>query len=484
MHEAPRDTSEQRPSTQAALMGKTVNSKMQQTAAPPVCSPSRWIFHVFAFLFFVFISFGHSLAAAETLNFTDCADCHGTDIHSNVDHTSSPGGSYVTIFADYTHDSVNWDTPSPQFHVFVNCSTCHTADLKTIHANDCVTCHSTPYNTVKDNWQRGCQQGGCHTVYHADSITAHDPFEWTGDPANDCTRCHNAGSWEVVQSNCLNCHATYGPTDSTPPVTTSNALPSYIGPAFIDFSMRDNNDKVGIGRTYYTLDSGPEIGQGKVFVTAPGAHVLEFWSVDQSGNVETTRKSTSFTITEDVTPPSTTSDAASNYYQGGTITLTATDNSTLGVKATYYSLDGGPTQTGTSINVPTLNGTHTLVYWSVDWAGNIESQRSVTFTVVSGTGTIRLVWGNSDSAGSPCPGDPEANAAWTIYKGGSWSGQIVNQGSGGCPDWSGVNDVSVPVDPAQYLVVVDWYDSYWGFDDQSVFYVSVTAPGQTIRLSY
>ena len=446
----------------------------------PLCVPQGMI-HILAALLLA-ITIWPSPSAAETLNFANCVDCHGSEVHNDVDHTSSPPGARVTVFADFTHDSLNWNTPSPQFDVFVNCSTCHTADLKAIHANDCSTCHSTPYDTVKDNWLGGCQQGGCHSVFHGDVTTAHDPFENTGDPANDCSRCHSSG-WEVTQANCLNCHASYGPTDLTPPVTTANALPTYFGPAYIDFSMRDNNGKVGVGRTYYTLDNGPEIGQGKVFVSTPGSHVLEFWSVDQSGNVETTRKSTSFTIVQDVTPPTTTSDAKATYEQGGMITLTATDNSSLGVKTTYYSLNGAPTATGTVINLPNTNGTHTLVYWSVDWAGNVEPQRSVTFTVFSGTGTIRLVWYNSDTTGSPCFGDPEANAAWTIYKDG-WGGQVVNAGWGGCPNWSGVNDISVPIGTTSYLVVVDWYDSWWGYDDRSVFTVSVTAPGQTVTVRY
>ena len=62
-----------------------------------------------------------------------------------------------------------------------------------------------------------------------------------------------------------------------------------------------------------------------------------------------------------------------------TVTLSATDVGS-GVRATYYTVDGGAQQTGTSI-VFTTEGNHTLAYWSVDWAGNVEQQHSATITL-------------------------------------------------------------------------------------------------------
>jgi len=65
------------------------------------------------------------------------------------------------------------------------------------------------------------------------------------------------------------------------------------------------------------------------------------------------------------------------------------------------------------------------------------------------------------------------------------SGTLVGSGSGGCPNWSGVNDVSVAVSTTPYYVIVDWWDSYGQYDDQTVFAnIYVTTPGQLVRLSY
>jgi hypothetical protein len=222
-----------------------------------------------------------------------------------------------------------------------------------------------------------------------------------------------------------------------------------------------------------------------VLVSDPGSHELEFWSKDQYGNTELVPNNVFFSIGEDNTPPVTTSNAQATYSQGAVITLTATDDSPQGVKTTYFRLDDGPIQTGTSVVIPATSGTvaYTLTFWSEDWAGNIEAEKSVNFTVTSGTGTIRLVWGDSDVSGSPCSGDPGADATWTIGRVGS--GTVVASGSGGCPNWSGVNDVAVPVSATPYFVLIDWWNSYDEYYDQTVFSsVYVTTPGQVVRLSY
>jgi hypothetical protein len=82
----------------------------------------------------------------------------------------------------------------------------------------------------------------------------------------------------------------------------------------------------------------------------------------------------------DVTPPVTTDDAPKGPVNQDTkVTLTATDAGS-GVAATYYKIDGGAQQTGNSVML-TSEGTHTLVYWSADWAGNVEQPHTVTVTI-------------------------------------------------------------------------------------------------------
>ncbi|MBI5442715.1 MAG: hypothetical protein HY900_16065 [Deltaproteobacteria bacterium] len=413
---------------------------------------------------------------------TDCFGCHSEGSHPGHS-AATPGSGSITVFPDDGHDDAGWRGERPYFAVTVECTICHTTDLPRAHGNHCATCHPSPQDTL-GTWTKGCQQGGCHPSYHADSTKSHAPFEDAYDEGNDCSRCHGA-YWQVAQASCLNCHSAYVSEDVTPPSTASNAQTTYVGPARIEFSITDNG-KVGVGRTFYKLDGGAVTAAGKnLFVVAPGSHTLEFWSKDQAGNTEPVHQTASFTVIADTTPPETTSDARASYYNGAVIRLSASDASTLGVKATYYRLNGGPAQTGTRVVLPATSGTisYSLAFWSEDWSGNVESPKTVGFTVSSGGGTLRLIWGDSDVSGSPCSYDPEANARWTV-RSGEW-GPVVASGAGGCPSWSGVADLSVPLSTTPYSVVIDWWDSWEGYYEQTYFpSVVVTAPGQVVRLVY
>ncbi|MCA0755062.1 discoidin domain-containing protein [Paenibacillus sp. N4] len=82
----------------------------------------------------------------------------------------------------------------------------------------------------------------------------------------------------------------------------------------------------------------------------------------------------------DVTPPVTTDDAPQgSVVIGTTINLNAADNSS-GVAATYYTVDGGTQQEGNTVTL-TTDGEHTIVYWSVDWAGNEEQRHTLTVNI-------------------------------------------------------------------------------------------------------
>ena len=223
--------------------------------------------------------------------------------------------------------------------------------------------------------------------------------------------------------------------------------------ALIKFSITDNG-KVGIGTTFYRLNDGPTTSGMGVTLNSPGQHTLEFWSVDQAGNVESPASTVSFSILSDTTAPTTTTNIieGKTYYQGVSIEFNATDNSPTGVKTTYRQFNNGPIKTG-NVQHPTTPGTYNyeLKYWSEDYAYNIENPpSSVNFSVINGTGTLRLIWGGSPTV-PPGPGD---KVTWNIREGGP-SGPLVRQGSASYP-WSGVNDIIVPIYGGKYYVWVFW----------------------------
>jgi len=172
------------------------------------------------------------------------------------------------------------------------------------------------------------------------------------------------------------------PADTVAPVTTSNAVASYVSMAAITLAATDSGS--GVAATYYRLDGGAQVAGTSVVTSALGSHTLQFWSVDKSGNTEAA-KTVNFTVTApvpvDATAPVTTSDAKASYVSSAALKLTATDSGS-GVAATYYRLDGGAQVAGTTCSTSAL-GAHTLQFWSVDVAGNTEAAKTVNFAVTA-----------------------------------------------------------------------------------------------------
>jgi hypothetical protein len=75
------------------------------------------------------------------------------------------------------------------------------------------------------------------------------------------------------------------PVDVRPPSTSSDATASYDGTATIRLTATPGD--AAIARTCHRLDDGPIEEGTTVSVGTAGTHVLEFWSVDVAGNVET-----------------------------------------------------------------------------------------------------------------------------------------------------------------------------------------------------
>ncbi|WP_248924001.1 OmpL47-type beta-barrel domain-containing protein [Paenibacillus hamazuiensis] len=82
----------------------------------------------------------------------------------------------------------------------------------------------------------------------------------------------------------------------------------------------------------------------------------------------------------DRTPPVTTDDAPQGWVnRDTTVTFKAADAES-GVAATYFKVDGGPQQIGSSVTL-TAEDEHTLEYWSVDKEGNTEQAHTVAVNI-------------------------------------------------------------------------------------------------------
>ncbi len=120
-------------------------------------------------------------------------------------------------------------------------------------------------------------------------------------------------------------------------------------------------------------------------ITGEGGNLSASASVsDKAGN---TTGATVKGIKIDRTAPRTTATAPSGWQSSDvTVKLDASDNLS-GVGGTYYTVDGGATQSGTTVTVSS-EGSHQVAYWSVDKAGNAETAQTVTVLVDKSAPTI------------------------------------------------------------------------------------------------
>ena len=117
-------------------------------------------------------------------------------------------------------------------------------------------------------------------------------------------------------------------------------------------------------------ESGIPTPPADTVIAGEGTGLTSTTTVTNGAGLSTTASSTAVKI--DRTAPTTSISGASNNWVNGavTVSLTATDNLSS-VKSTEYTIDGGPSQTGTSFTLA-AEGDHTITFGSIDRAGNAE----------------------------------------------------------------------------------------------------------------
>ncbi len=240
----------------------------------------------------------------------------------------------------------------------------------TLSATDATSGVAATYYTI-DSGSQQTYTGSAFTV--TGDGTHHITF-WSSDVA---------GNTESVESDTIK-------IDTVKPTTTDSAGNSgWYTSSSVSVTLTATDATSGVAATYYTVDGGgQQTYTGSPFiVTGEGSQHIVFWSVDVAGNVETA-KSDSFKI--DSVPPSTTDSLAGTQGSNGWftstsvgVTLSATD-ATSGVAETYYNLDGAGQQTYTGCPFTVSGeGTHHVVFWSADVAGNSESAHSLIIKIDS-----------------------------------------------------------------------------------------------------
>jgi len=189
--------------------------------------------------------------------------------------------------------------------------------------------------------------------------------------------------------------------DTTPPVTTATLDPSspdgpggwYISPVEVTLSATD--DDSGVDYTTYRIDNGSWLTYGSPFtVSSNGQHQVDFYSVDNAGNVEATQHvnfkiNISSPVTACTLNPSAPDGDNGWYLDGVNVTLSAADPD--GIDYTKYRMNGGAWLTYTAPFAVSGDGVHLVEFYSVDMLGNTEVVKSVTIKIDGTDPTISLV---------------------------------------------------------------------------------------------
>jgi hypothetical protein len=177
--------------------------------------------------------------------------------------------------------------------------------------------------------------------------------------------------------------------DRNAPSTLANVpapLASGWYAAAVAVTLTGSDDLSGIVKTEYSVDGEAAQTYNGVFsFGTKGSHTITFWSTDNAGNVETA--GAPITLKIDGIAPTTTvinpiSPASGWFVTSGIPVAFDANDAESGIATTYYQIDGGAEQTyGEPFTADLSTGSHTITYWSVDLAGNVEAKQTTMVQV-------------------------------------------------------------------------------------------------------
>ncbi|MDD1747138.1 MAG: pre-peptidase C-terminal domain-containing protein [Methanomassiliicoccales archaeon] len=163
------------------------------------------------------------------------------------------------------------------------------------------------------------------------------------------------------------------------PPTTSLSLDGTMGQGGWYVSMLQGNlsatDSLsGVAGTFYRIDDSEWIESATSLEIGHGKHVLDYYSIDRAGNHEYVR---SMDVWVDTRAPSTGNQTeghagTNHWFVSQVIVSFHPVDEGSGLARTLYQVDGGPWEDYTSPFTISDEGVHTLIFHSIDIAGNHE----------------------------------------------------------------------------------------------------------------
>ena len=150
-----------------------------------------------------------------------------------------------------------------------------------------------------------------------------------------------------------------------------------------ELHLLGDDGRSGLDRVEYSLNGGVWVVGDVVSLAVrkrggySGVNLVDYHGVDRAGNVSADVHAE---VRIDSLPPVTSDDAPDLPQSADTLVMLTCDDPLSGWAATFYSVDGGPWQSGTQVLVPapsdgSNNGLHWIAYYSQDAVGNNENWR-------------------------------------------------------------------------------------------------------------
>jgi YD repeat-containing protein len=173
--------------------------------------------------------------------------------------------------------------------------------------------------------------------------------------------------------------------DMTAPTTTvSPQGGTYNNTQSVTLTCNDGTGS-GCAAIYYTTDGSTPTASSAIYanpITITANTTLRFLARDVAGNNESVRSETY--VVDAIAPVTTASPAAGTYYSTQSVTLVCSDTGGTGCASIYYTTDGSTPTTSSSVySAPiSISSNTTLKFFTRDLAGNSESPKSETYTII------------------------------------------------------------------------------------------------------
>ena len=333
------------------------------------------------------------------------SDDHTGWRNTPADVTISADGDHQPLTIHYRIGGGSWQTAANPAGFSVGGEGSHPVDYYATNTVNVESIHETGYANIdlttpatiatglqpngSIGWQTSSQlvslsptdalSGVAATHYTVDGGSAEPytaPFTVAGDGSHVVTywSVDAAGNVETANTGHVN-------IDLAAPTTTAGGLQANDHSGWRTTAQTvtlnaDDAGESGVAHVYYTVDGGgQQTYTGSFSVSGEASHVVTYWSADNVGNVEAVR--TGY-VNIDATAPSTSaaglqSDDHSGWRTADQVVSLTPGDAVSGVAHTYYTVDGGATQTYSAPFTVTGEKQHVVAWWSVDAAGNTEA---------------------------------------------------------------------------------------------------------------